>query len=205
MSSDIPETRLRILDATLELLEASQGRGVRMTDIADRAGISRQAVYLHFRTRTVLLIAATHHFDDLKGTEERLAPSRAAASGVERLDAYIDAWAAYIPEFYGVAKAFLAMRDTDEAAAAAWDERMLDMREGCKAAINALSDDKMLAPDWSPQQATDILWTMLSVRNWEQLTRHCGWSQQTYVVTLKSLTRRIFVNEDSSAEARLTR
>ena len=90
------------------------------------------------------------------------------------------------------------MKDTDEAAAKAWDERMQDMREGCEAAIDALNATSMLSPEHSPKQATDILWTMLSVRNWEQLTIDCGWSQKKYVATLKSLARRIFVVEAAS-------
>ena len=196
MSSDNLETRYRILQATLDLLEAGQGKGVRMTDIAKRAGISRQAVYLHFATRAQLLIAATIYLDELKGSDERLVPSRAAPSGTERLDAFIEAWGAYIPEIYGVARALLAMRDTDHAAAEAWDQRMRDMREGCEAAIEALHRDGMLSSDQSPAQATDILWTMLSVRNWEQLTVDCGWPQQQYVETLKALARRLFVAEE---------
>ena len=198
MSSTNPETRDRILKAALKLLEASQGKGVRMTDIAKRAGISRQALYLHFSTRAELLIATTYYLDEVKGVEDRLVPSRTAQSGIERLDAFIEAWGTYIPEIYGIAKALLAMRDTDEAAAEAWDERMQDMREGCEAAINALNRDKMLSPDHSPNQATDILWTMLSVRNWEQLTIECGWPQEKYIETLKSLARRIFVAERAS-------
>lgn len=59
MSREISETRTRILKSSLELLEASQGKGVRMTDIAKGAGISRQALYLHFATRAELLIATT--------------------------------------------------------------------------------------------------------------------------------------------------
>ncbi len=198
MSSDNPETRNRILRAAWKLLEANQGTGVRMTDIAKRAGISRQAVYLHFNTRAELLIAATRYLDRVKGVEERLQASRTAQTGLERLDAFIEAWGGYIPEIYGIAKALLAMKDTDEAAAKAWGKRMQDMREGCEAAINALKRDNMLSPDHSPNQATDILWTMLSVRNWEQLTIECAWPQEKYIETLKSLARRIFVVEGRS-------
>ncbi len=199
MSSERPGTRIRILKAALHLLEVSQGTGVRMSDIAKRAGISRQALYLHFSTRAELLIATTYYLDELKGSEERLAASRAAQTGIERLDAFIDAWGGYIPEIYGIAKALLAMKDTDEAAAKAWHERMQDMREGCEAAIGALNDDNRLLPAHSPDQATDILWTMLSVRNWEQLTIECGWPQKKYIETLKSLARQLFVAEETSS------
>lgn len=198
MSRKTSETRTRILEASLTLLEASRGKGVRMTDIARQAGITRQALYLHFATRAELLVATTHYLDGLKGSDERLVASRAAQTGVERLDAFIEAWGGYIPEVYGIAKALLAMRDTDDAAATAWDRRMQDMREGCEAAILALKRDKMLSPGHSPQQATDILWTLLSVRNWEQLTIDCGWPQKTYVATMKSLARRVLVKPNSS-------
>ena len=193
MSRENLDTRTRILQAALDLLEASRGQGVRMSDIAKQAGISRQAVYLHFPKRAELLIAATHHLDEIKGAEARLVPSRTARSGVERLDAFIEAWGSYIPEIHGIAKALLAMGDTDAAAAEAWDRRMQDMREGCAAAITALHRDGMLTPDYAPGEATDLLWTMLSVRNWEQLTMGCGWPQGRYVETLKSAARRLFV------------
>ena len=175
------------------LLESNQGEGVRMTDIARQAGISRQALYLHFSTRVELLIATTRYMDEVHDVDSRLAPSRTAETGIERLDEFIDAWGNYIPEIYGLAKALLAMQATDEAAALAWSERMQAVRHGCEAAISALDREGTLSPDHTPEQAIDILWTMLSVRNWEQLTIECGWPQQKYIETTKSLARHIFV------------
>ena len=79
-----------------------------MADIAKRAGISRQALYLHFRTRADLLIATTLHLDEVNRTEERLVASRTAATGLQRLEAFIEAWGSYLPEIHGVARALLA-------------------------------------------------------------------------------------------------
>ena len=59
--------------------------------------------------------------------------------------------------------------EIDEAAAKAWSDRMMAMREGCQAAIEALQRDGTLVTAWSMEEATDLFWTMLSVRNWEQL------------------------------------
>ncbi len=194
MSSENIETRTRILNATWKLLEANQGHGVRMSDIARQAGISRQAVYLHFPTRSELLIATTRYLDDIKGIDERLAVSRETANGVQRLDAFIEAWGNYIPEIHGIAKALLAMKDTDEAADLAWTDRMHAVRHGCEAAITAVSNDGKLAHDLTVKQATDILWTLLSVRNWEQLTLECGLSHRQYIETVRRTARRTLLD-----------
>lgn len=197
MSSKDLNTRTRILDATVRMLEEHRGRGVRMGDIAKAANISRQAVYLHFASRTELLVAATKYLDEVLDVDRRLAPSRAAKSGVERLELYIECWGHYIPEIYGVAKALLLVQDTDEAAVAAWKNRMLAMRDGCRAAIDALHSEQNLAPEWTPKRATDSLWTMLLVPNWENLTGECGWSTQQYVRWTKTLAKRAFVVESA--------
>jgi AcrR family transcriptional regulator len=195
MSSEAIETRTRILEATVRMLEERGGRGVRMGDIATAAGISRQAVYLHFASRAELLVAATRYLDEVLDVDRRLAPSRAANTGVERLALYIECWGHYMPDIYGVAKALLLAQDTDDAAAAAWKDRMLAMRDGCRAAIEALHADGTLAPEWMPRAATDALWTMLSVQNWENLTVECGWSTRQYVNRMKILANRAFVEE----------
>jgi len=187
MSSETDETRTRILNAAWTLLESAGGKGVRMSDIAKTADISRQAMYLHFPTRAELLIATTRHIDMLKGVDERLAASRSATSGLGRLDAFIDAWGNYIPEIYGVAKALLAMQDTDEAARLAWADRMDAVRDGCKAAVGALKADGKLAGSLNVTEATDILWALLSVQTWAHLTLDCGWPQRRYVAKMKEL------------------
>ena len=195
MSSENIETRTRILEATVQMLEGGGGRGVRMGDIAAAAGISRQAVYLHFASRTELLVAATKYLDEVLGSDRRLAPSRAATSGVKRLELYIESWGRYIPQIYNVAKGLMLAQDTDEAAAAAWKDRMLAMRDGCRAAVEALHADGSLASEWTPRKATDALWTMLLVPNWENLTIECGWSTQQYIRWMKTLVKRTFVEE----------
>lgn len=195
MSSENIETRTRILEASWKLLEADSGGGVRMSDIAKKSGISRQAVYLHFPSRADLLVATTHYIDEVKDVDKRLAKSRAAKSGEERLEAFIDAWGNYIPEIYGVATALMAMQDSDNEAALAWDDRMQAVRQGCERAVKALAKDGVLSSSYSQREATDILWTLLSVRNWEQLRHMCGWSQQSYIKEMKKLARQMLLGE----------
>ncbi|MDJ0685726.1 MAG: TetR/AcrR family transcriptional regulator [Alphaproteobacteria bacterium] len=202
MSSAEPTTREKILAATAALLAAGPGQAgaVRMSDVAKKAGLSRQAVYLHFTSRADLLAAATRYIDAQHGVRMRLAASREAKTGRARLDAFVQAWADYLPVIYPAVRALLAMTETDAEAAEAWDARMADLRDGCRAAIEALEREGALAPtvgDGSEQArvrtATDILWTLLSVRNWEHLTRDCGWDQAVYTAFLQEAARRLLV------------
>ena len=192
MSTTPPNTRTKILQATLDLLFADPPSETRMSDVAAQADVSRQAVYLHFKNRTDLLIAATHFLDEKLDTNARLAASRTAPTGLDRLQAFVSAWGGYIPEIYQIATVLISLSDTDKAAAAAWQIRIQDMREGCAAAIDALNADGTLSPNFTAEDATDILWTLLSVGNWEQSTSVCGWSQEKYLAMLTLVTQYLF-------------
>jgi AcrR family transcriptional regulator len=196
MSSGESETRKRIFEATWKLLEAQRGQSVRMRDIADAAGVSRQALYLHFGSRTELMVATTRYLDGVLGLDERLARYNAATTWVEILEAFIEFWGNYIPEIHGMARALLAVRETDEAAAAAWADRMAAVRDGWRNAVEGLDRDGMLAAGWSREQAIDWLWTMLSVQGWEQLTVECGWSREEYVGRMQGVARRVLVTSN---------
>jgi AcrR family transcriptional regulator len=195
MSSGDPETRKRILDKTWQLMEKRKGRGVLIGDIARAAGVSRQAVYLHFGSRAELLVATVRHVDEVKRLNERLQALNLAAGGPEVLDAYIEFWGNYIPEIYGLAKALLAVRETDEAASAAWDDRMQVLRQGWREVINCLKRDGKLAPHWKPEEAADAAWAMTSIAVWENLTRECGWSSTEYISRMQVILRQAFVKE----------
>lgn len=174
-------------------MEERRGRGVRMRDVADAAGVSRQSVYDHFGSRMKLLVATTHYVDEVRGLAERRRRFEAAEGGVELLEAYVEFWGNYIPEVYGMARALLADRETDEAAAVAWEDRMGAVRASCRETVEALQRDGMLAPAWSLDEAVDLMWTMLSVRTWESLTLECGWPQDRYVGRMKELLKHALV------------
>ena len=186
MSSNRINTKSRILEVTWRLLE-SGNKAIRMADIAKAAGVSRQALYLHFPSRAELLVATTRHIDKVKNVDARLARSRSASSGVERLHAFVDAWGGYIPQIHGISVALRAMRDTDKEAAAAWEDRMQAVRQGCESAVRAILEDGYLKEGITEITGVDLLWTLLSVENWERLVLECGWSQSDYEQTLKKI------------------
>jgi len=195
MSRDKNPTRVRILKSTWSLLEDGGGSAVRMADIAKAAKISRQALYLHFPNRAELLVATTRYLDEVHDIDSKLVASRTAMTGVERLVEWIDAWGNYIPTIYGIAKALMAMKDSDEEANAAWNDRMQAVRHGCAATIAALKTDSNLNKELSENEATDALYALLSIRNWEQLRIECGWSQERYITLIQDMATRSFVQD----------
>ncbi|MEJ2600849.1 MAG: TetR/AcrR family transcriptional regulator [Anaerolineales bacterium] len=194
MSSGNPETRERILEATRQLIENSQGKAVRLKDIADLAGVSRQAIYLHFGSRVGLMVAAVQHIDEVARFGERTQHVRDQADSLAALDLFIAFWADYIPTIYGVAKQLLIMRESDEGAAAAWKDRNTSLRNGpCRYLIERLEQDGRLDPRWKTEAAIDVLWTLLSIQTWESLVIERGWSKQQYSTKLRLMIQRVLI------------
>jgi len=196
MSSKNINTKVEILKATWHLMEQQQGQDVSMGNIANAAGISRQAVYLHFASRTELMIATSNYVDEMKGLNQRLARLETANNGTELLEICVDVWGNYIPEIYGLAKAMLKSRDTDDAIAAAWNGNMQCLRDVCVDVINTLEKESKLVTTWSNKQAADMFWTLISIQNWEQLTIECGWSTEQYINCMKKLLKSTFIQKN---------
>jgi AcrR family transcriptional regulator len=195
MSSGNPVTRKRILVAAWRLMVERHGQGVWIEDIARAAKISRQAVYLYFGSRAELLIATVRYVDEVKELDKRLEKVYSATRAGEILDGLIEFWGNYIPEIYGLAKALLAVYDSDRDAAAAWDDRMAALREGCRNTVQCLQREGALASEWTPDEATSWMWAMLSIAVWEDLTIHQGLSPEKYTQQMQSVMRRTFVQE----------
>jgi len=140
------ETRKKILEATRKLVEKSQGKAVRLKDIAQKAGVSRQAIYLHFGSRVGLMVATVQYVDETEGFFERTRDVRTAESGLVALDRFVAFWADYSPRVLSLAKVLLATRDVDPAAAAAWDDRMNGLWNICHTLTKWVEQDGLLAP-----------------------------------------------------------
>ena len=190
VSSKKLETRQKLLQTALDLLEKGQGSGVRMVDIASAAGVSRQTLYLHFGSRAELLVAVTRYLDDQLDLDQRYRHVAESSNASDHLDAFVSFWGEHVPLVYSVVQALWKDADKDGAAAAAWDDRMEATRSACAAAITAIESEGVLDPAWTAKTATDFLFSQLSIRNWALLTRTCGWSHEDYVARQQLATRR---------------
>jgi AcrR family transcriptional regulator len=171
-----------------------RGQHVWVGDIARAARVSRQAVYLHFGSRANLLVATVRYVDEVLGLDERLRQVKAADSGAEILQALVEFWGNYLPEIYGLAKALLAVYDTDKDAATAWDDRMGVLQEGCRNTIECLERDGTLVPGWELEDAASLVWAVLAVAVWENLTIKSGWSTDQYIHRMQRALKHTFVN-----------
>ncbi len=176
-------------------MESQQGQSVKMSEIAKGAGISRQALYLHFGSRTDLLVATVDYINEVKELDQLLKQFETARSGSDKLDICVTIFAQYIPEIYGVAKVLISTRDTDKAAATAWNDGcMNDFKYICFEIIKDLDTEGTLAKEWSTNTAGEMLFSILSVQNWEQLIVYSGWSKEEYIQNTTSLLRRTFIS-----------
>jgi AcrR family transcriptional regulator len=187
------DTREKILKKTWMLMEKKRGKGVRLEDIAKAAGVSRQAIYMHFGSRSGLLIATARYLDSTLDHLQRSYPIRTAASGEEALDELVVFWANYIPDIYGLAKAFLSVLEDDKDAASAWEDRMSALHEKCSIVILLLSEEGKLAENWTVKEAADFTWTTLHLSNWEHLTIKHGWSQEQYIQRIQETLKKTLV------------
>ena len=88
--------------------------------------------------------------------------------------------ARFNPAVWAVARAVDAVRRTDAAAARAWQDRLKSRLDRCRAIVSRLEAEGNLPPELDPSSAADLLWTMTSLRMWEDLVLERAWSLEQY-------------------------
>jgi AcrR family transcriptional regulator len=186
---DSEKTRRALLDATRELLESPGATNAGLERIAAQAGYSRQAIYRHFGSRAGLLKAVLVDIDERGGAEASVKRVLGAGDAAMVLDELIAWWAGYVAGFAGVARSVFAARDTDPALAAAWEDRMEALLGVCQLVIDRCAAERRLRVGLERPIAAEMLWGMLSIPLWDQLTVDRGWSEAEYRERVSSIAR----------------
>lgn len=186
-------TRTRIMDAARALIDAHPGRPVAMGEVATRAGVSRQALYLHFADRTELFLELSRVIDASERTPARQRRVDDAPTGRDALREAVTLQAWLKPRLEGIATTMDVLRRTDPGAQAAWDEREQARLGRCETVVRRLEADAVLAPDWDVATATQLMWAVTSQRVWDDLVHTQGWSQRRYVRHVSDLLDRSLV------------
>jgi AcrR family transcriptional regulator len=184
-----PATRARILDATWGLV-AEQGAGLRLAEVAARASVSRQAVYLHFGDRSGLLAALVQHMDDVLDLGESLAAVHASPDGASLLKAAMRLNTTFWAQVLPVAQVLEAAQHDDEALGGAWRDRMRFRQATFRAMVEALAARGELDGSWSVDDAAATLYAVAHFDTWRELVIELGWSDDHYITAMTHLLGR---------------
>ncbi len=195
------QTRQRILDTAQAVINDTQTGVVSMSAIASKTGLSRQALYQHFSSRTELLTSAMKEIDMQLDLPQRLSGLQMAADGAAQLNEFIAFWGNYLPEFAAAARSLRLASKEDKTALQAWQDRMFALTSGCNATIDRLEADGQLAESWNGEAASKLMASMLSFDTWDYLTGECDWSTETYVDNMQRLASKAFVRAEIEAPA----
>jgi AcrR family transcriptional regulator len=166
--SSMGPTADRIMDAAFAC--AQEGPDFAMADVARAAGLSRQAIYLHFPDRKTLLVALA-----LRAKEEHPtvriedAPSARAA-----LNALVARGAEIYPKVWPVVRAMRG--EATDQTAVSWRP----VATGPRDLAERFRNEGALAAHLSPVAAADLLATLLSLSVWKELVLDCGWDSARY-------------------------
>ena len=177
-------TKAEILDIAWNLI-SENGADISVARIAAAAGVSRQTIYLHFGSRGGMLVALVQRADEKFEIKEKFEVALSHAEPASRLTATIDAWLDFVPKIYPVAKDLIRLRETDQEASAAWEDRMTDLRRWLLNLMQSLQSDGALSAGWTPKRASEFFWAQTSVQAWGLLRKECGWSENAISERLK--------------------
>lgn len=176
-----PETRIQILEAARSVFEELGYYDAGLGAVAKTAGVSRQAIYLHFKSKAELLTALhLHIFDtDVLPALERH-PITEAASALEALDATIDVDVDVVSKVWRVHEALQMARrqhpEVDETLRPREDDRY----RGLLDVGNRLEREGALPAGIQAPMFADMLWGLLGVGTYRNLVLERGWSLEQY-------------------------
>ena len=173
-------TRERILVAARDLVERDAG-APNISAIARAAGISRQALYLHFPDQSSLLLALVAFVDEHEDLQAELATVEAAPDAAAQVAAVARMQARRNPRIAPFARALDFARHADQSASQAWRDRTDGRMRGAGAIVTRLREEGRLHPSWKTREATTLLWELTSFRVWDDLVNESGLAPNRYV------------------------
>ena len=188
-------SKTRILDAALRFITRRGGADVSMAEIARAARVSRQAVYLHFTDRAGLFLALVRHTDSILNIDDEIRRIAEAPTGIDAMRAMVSLQARRNPTLWPAARPLDAVRRSDKAAEQAWQDRLRNRLAGCRQMISRIEKEGALKRGIDPSDAADLLWTITSLRMWEDLVLGRKWTaaqyeKRVFALLLDALTTR---------------
>lgn len=192
-------TRAALLAASRAILEERGFDGLTMAAVAERAGVSRRGVYLHFASRSELVMHLFGYVAEIEGLESSTSPVWTAPDAI----AALEAWARHISSYHlrvlPISQAIRRMGDSDPDAARYWERITRAQRANCRLLAERLDAEGRLATTWTVDTATDMLWALLADDFIERLLIARRYKPEQFVAHLTRLLRSTFIAVDDEA------
>lgn len=187
-------TSAALLEAARDLVEQQGFEALTMSAVAERAGVSRRAPYLHFSTRTDLLTAL---YRSLGQTEELGASLQAVWDSPDSVSAVTE-WARHIarahPRIIAIHRAMERAQSSDADAAELWQTTLRNWRRGSGRLVTWLHVEGRLAPAWTVDSAADMMWALMSFDILDRLLAERHWSRKRFAEHYALLLTSTFVS-----------
>jgi AcrR family transcriptional regulator len=191
-------TRAALLAAAHDILKDQGFEALTMTAVADRAGVTRRALYMHFPNRTELVSSIYGYVAEVEGLAESLEQVWAAPDAVSALDEWAAHLARYHPRVLPVDRALQRVWHDDPDAAAHRARVVAGKLANCRRLARQLADEGRLAREWTIESATDMLFALISSDVIEALIVDRRWSRRRLAKHLALLFRLTFANTDGT-------
>jgi AcrR family transcriptional regulator len=186
-------TRTALLAAARALLEESGFEALTMGAVAERASVTRRAVYLHFASRATLVDELFDFVTEAEGLAESTAPVWAASDSMSALEHWAAHLARFHPQVIELTRAAERLHRTDPGAARHRNRYMREQLAACRRLAAWLQQERKLAAPWTVETAADMLFALISTDLLERLLVERRWSRKRLADHLAALLRGTFV------------
>lgn len=186
-------TRTALLEAARALVEEVGPASMTMASVADRAGVSRRAVYLHFASQPELVNALFEYVNEVEDIRGALAPVYDAPDALGALREYAAFLATFRIRILPVSNAIHRAVRYDDGAATHWATAMRARRRLCTKLVRRLADEDLLSQRWTVTTGSEMLLAISANDVVETLHQESGWRTKQLAQRLGELFEAAFV------------
>lgn len=183
------ETRLRVIEATRNLLTRAPLENVSLPAIAAEAEVARSTVYAIFGSREGLMVALAEDLLE-RGGFARIGQALRGPDVVRAFEISMDVAMELYSQEHAVSQALLSLSAVDRDASSAAARLNFGRREGMRKLAQRMHDQGVLRDDVTVDEAADVLWIITSFETFEQLYRGRSLTPAQVGERLMAITRR---------------
>lgn len=195
-------TRAALLAATREILEAEGFEGLSMQAVAERAGVTRRSVYLHFSTRQELVGSLFAYVSDHERLTDSLDRIWACTDARSALDEFAEHLVRFHTRVLVIDRAADRVLGSDPDAARFREVIAADQRAVCRRLAEWLRREGRLGEAWSVADAADLMWGLMAPQLLERLVVGRKWSKRRLAGHLRRVLAGALLSEPGEGPPR---